>query len=130
MLFASLSIRNALAHTTTDPTRGAEINAQIHRAIAQVSPIACSSESRTLRFAMSAAQAIDAFATGAAVRHGAIGQTPFGTTNASTALVTQAAFDAIVDLLARHASCKTKDLIHAAIGGSALFNALQSGSQP
>ena len=130
-MLAGLSVGNAMAKTTTDSTRAAAINADIQHAIAQVSAptaVRCAA-SPTLRIAMYAAQATDGFTTGAAVQHGAIGRTPFGTTNVATALVTQAAFDTIVDLLTRHASCKTKDLIHAAIGGSALFNALQAGSQ-
>jgi len=129
-LSAGLSIGNASAQTTTDPAQMAEINAQIHQAIAQVSPAASCRESRTLRFGMYAAQVINTLATGAAVQHGAVGRTPFGTTNAPTALVTQAAFDAIVGMLTRRGSCKTKDLVDVAIGGSALFNTLKAGSQP
>lgn len=131
MLLAGLPTGNAFAQTTTDSARLAYLNTRIHQMIAQVSPGASGcTESRSLRFGMYAAQTADAFATGAAVRHGAIGRTPFGTTDAPTALVTQAAFDALVGMLTRRSSCSTKNLIHAAIGGSALFNAFRTGSQP
>ena len=128
-MLVGVSLGTASAETTGTMLAGA-IDANIRNAVAQVSPQARTcTPSQTLRIAMYAAQAADAFTTGAAVQHGAIGRTPFGTKQTPTAFVTQAALDTVVDLLTRHTSCQTKNFIHAAIGGSALFNALHVGNK-
>ncbi len=129
-LLVGFSTSYASAQTTTAPSRLANIDATLHRAIAQAQPMNGCSASRPLQLAMYSAQAVDALATGAAVQHGAVGRTPFGTTSVSTAILTQAAFDVIIGMFMRRASCSTKNAINVVIGGSAAFNALQAGSRP
>ena len=125
LLLSCASLGTSLAATNADPPWMATLNAQVHAAT--LGPASPCRSNVALRNGMYAAQAADAFATGAAVKHGAIGRTPFGTTDAFTSLATQALFDIIVDRLTTHASCGTKNLLHAAIGGSAVFNAFAAG---
>jgi hypothetical protein len=71
-------------------------------------------------------QVADAFVTGAAVRHGSIGRTLFGTTTTPVALITQGAFDALVGAFTRRSGCTAKTAISAAVGASAIVNAVQT----
>ncbi len=79
-----------------------------------------------VRYAMYGGQIADAFVTGAAVRHGSIGRTLFGTTTTPVALITQGAFDALVGALTRRSGCTAKTAISAAVGASAIVNAVQT----
>ncbi len=79
-----------------------------------------------VRFAMYGGQVADAFVTGAAVRHGSIGRTLFGTSTTPVALVTQGAFDALVGALTRRSGCTAKTASSGAIGASAIVNAVQT----
>jgi hypothetical protein len=79
-----------------------------------------------VRYTMYSSQIVDAFVTGAAVRHGSIGRTPFGTTTTPVALLTQGAFDALVGALTRRSGCSVKTGISAAIGASAIVNSVQT----
>jgi hypothetical protein len=79
-----------------------------------------------VRYAMYGGQVADAFVTGAAVRHGSIGRTLFGTTTTPVALLTQGAFDALVGALTRRSGCTAKTAISAAVGASAIVNAVQT----
>jgi hypothetical protein len=79
-----------------------------------------------VRCAMYGGQVADAFVTGAAVRHGSIGRTPFGTTTPPVALITQGAFDALVGALTRRWGCTAKIARSAAVGASAIANAVQT----
>ncbi len=79
-----------------------------------------------VRFAMYGAQVADALVTGAAVRHGSIGRTLFGTTTPPVALITEGAFDALVGALTRRSGCTAKTALSGAIGASAIVNAVQT----
>ena len=125
--FAGFSIAPAHAQATPQNWVGA-LNVPLRQTTGPSAPSgACAP---ALQTAMYSLQAFDATATGAAVQHGAIGRTMFGSADAANYILSEAAFDAVIGMFTRHDGCKTKNALRFAIGASSMFNALNAGSRP
>jgi hypothetical protein len=124
-LVALLGSGPATADTLADPATSSDLYRGVSAMLGNEPSDSCSVE-KPVRYTMYGAQIVDAFVTGAAVRHGSIGRTVFGTATTPVSLLTQGALDVVVGALTRRSGCVAKTAINGALGASAIVNAVQT----